>query len=144
MYHEKVGIVTDAEGNKIVFTGSLNETINAFYNNYESIVVFTSWEESRQYAEEMQNDFDTLWNNEDTDLEIIEFPEVVKEKIKLNQKPKINYDIDEEEMVEESPVQKGVPRMPSESNLHGMQGTRLHTGNRRICHGKYGQDSGRD
>ena len=121
MYHEKVGIVTDAEGNKIVFTGSLNETINAFYNNYESIVVFTSWEESRQYAEEMQNDFDTLWNNEDTDLEIIEFPEVVKEKIKLNQKPKINYDIDEEEMVEESPVQKGVPRMPLGFDLRDYQ-----------------------
>lgn len=121
MYHEKVGIVTDAEGNKIVFTGSLNETINAFYNNYESIVVFTSWEESRQYAEEMQNDFDTLWNNEDTDLEIIEFPEVVKEKIKLNQKPKINYDIDEEEMVEESPVQKGVPRMPPRFDLRDYQ-----------------------
>ena len=121
MYHEKVGIVTDAEGNKIVFTGSLNETINAFYNNYESSVVFTSWEESRQYAEEMQNDFDTLWNNEDTDLEIIEFPEVVKEKIKLNQKPKINYDIDEEEMVEESPVQKGVPRMPPGFDLRDYQ-----------------------
>lgn len=121
MYHEKVGIVTDAEGNKIVFTGSLNETINAFYNNYESIVVFTSWEESRQYAEEMQNDFDTLWNNEDTDLEIIEFPEVVKEKIKLNQKPKINYDIDEEEMVEESLVQKGVPRMPPGFDLRDYQ-----------------------
>ena len=121
MYHEKVGIVTDAEENKIVFTGSLNETINAFYNNYESIVVFTSWEESRQYAEEMQNDFDTLWNNEDTDLEIIEFPEVVKEKIKLNQKPKINYDIDEEEMVEESPVQKGVPRMPPGFDLRDYQ-----------------------
>lgn len=121
MYHEKVGIVTDAEGNKIVFTGSLNETINAFYNNYESIVVFTSWEESRQYAEKMQNDFDTLWNNEDTDLEIIEFPEVVKEKIKLNQKPKINYDIDEEEMVEESPVQKGVPRMPPGFDLRDYQ-----------------------
>ena len=121
MYHEKVGIVTDAEGNKIVFTGSLNETINAFYNNYESIVVFTSWEESRQYAEEMQNDFDALWNNEDTDLEIIEFPEVVKEKIKLNQKPKINYDIDEEEMVEESPVQKGVPRMPPGFDLRDYQ-----------------------
>lgn len=70
MYHEKVGIVTDAEGNKIVFTGSLNETINAFYNNYESIVVFTSWEESKQYAEEMQKDFELLWNNESKLVEL--------------------------------------------------------------------------
>ena len=78
MYHEKVGIVEDSEGNKIVFTGSLNETINAFYNNYESIVVFTSWEESKQYAEEMQQDFDLLWNNDDENLEIIETTSIKK------------------------------------------------------------------
>ena len=68
MYHEKVGLVQDEEGNKIVFTGSLNETINAFYNNYESIVVFTSWQESKEYADEMQKDFDLLWSGEDKDL----------------------------------------------------------------------------
>lgn len=72
MYHEKVGIVTDEFGNKIGFTGSLNETINAFHNNYESIVVFNSWEESKEYVDEMQKDFETL-NDEDGDLEIIEF-----------------------------------------------------------------------
>lgn len=121
MYHEKVGIVTDEEGNKIVFTGSLNETINAFYNNYESIVVFTSWEESKQYAEEMQKDFEILWNNEDTDLEIIEFPDVVKEKIKVNQKPQVNYDIDEEEQIEEISVKKGIPCIPPGFDLRDYQ-----------------------
>lgn len=121
MYHEKVGIVTDAAGNKIVFTGSLNETINAFYNNYESIVVFTSWEESKQYAEEMQRDFEILWNNEDTDLEILEFPDVVKEKIKVNQKPQVNYGIDEEEKIEEISVQKGIPRIPPGFDLRDYQ-----------------------
>lgn len=121
MYHEKVGIVTDADGNKMVFTGSLNETINAFYNNYESIVVFTSWEESKQYAEEMQKDFEMLWNNEDTDLEIIEFPDVVKEKIKVNQKPQVNYNIDEEEKIEETFVKKGLPCIPQEFELRDYQ-----------------------
>lgn len=121
MYHEKVGIVTDEAGNKIVFTGSLNETLNAFYNNYESIVVFTSWEESKQYAEEMQRDFEILWNNEDTDLEILEFPDVVKEKIKVNQKPQVNYGIDKEEKIEEIFVQKGIPRIPPGFDLRDYQ-----------------------
>lgn len=121
MYHEKVGIVVDYIGNKIVFTGSLNETINAFYNNYESIVVFTSWEESKQYAEEMKNDFDLLWNNEDKDLEIIEFPEVIKERIKINKKTKVNYDIDEEEKVQEDAIKKGIPHMPKGFELREYQ-----------------------
>ena len=112
MYHEKVGIVTDAVGNQIAFTGSLNETINAFYNNYESIVVFNSWEESKNYAREMQEDFELLWNNEDKDLEVIEFPNVIKEKIKTNQKPRINYEIDEEEKNDEITVAKGIPTLP--------------------------------
>lgn len=121
MYHEKVGIVTDKFGDKIVFTGSLNETINAFYNNYESIVVFTSWEESKLYAEEMQADFDLLWNNEDKDLEVIEFPDVLIEKIKVNLKPKANYDIDEEEQIEEDAIKKGVPRIPKGFELREYQ-----------------------
>ena len=113
MYHEKVGIITDEYGNKIVFTGSLNETINAFHNNYESIVVFTSWEESKEYADEMQKDFDNLWNGEDKDLEIIEFPEVVKEKFRVRRKQTINLDIDEEEEKSHcSTVKKGIPHMP--------------------------------
>lgn len=121
MYHEKVGILTDKFGDKIVFTGSLNETINAFYNNYESIVVFTSWEESKLYAEEMQADFDSLWNNEDKDLEVIEFPDVLIEKIKVNQKPKVNYDIDEEEQIEEEAIKKGIPRIPKGFELREYQ-----------------------
>ena len=121
MYHEKVGIVEDSEGNKIVFTGSLNETINAFYNNYESIVVFTSWEESKQYAEEMQQDFDMLWNNDDENLEIIEFPDVIKERIKVSRKETVNYDIDEEEIIETTSTKKGIPHIPEGFELRGYQ-----------------------
>ena len=113
MYHEKVGIVQDSDGNRIVFTGSLNETINAFYNNYESIVVFSSWEESKEYAQEMQRDFDALWNGDDKDLEIIEFPEVVKDRIKVRKKETVSYDIDEEEKVEEkAETKRGNPQIP--------------------------------
>lgn len=111
IYHEKVGIVTDEFGNRIVFTGSLNETINAFHNNYESIVVFNSWEQSKEYADEMQKDFEILWNNKDDNLEIIEFPDVVKEKFKVRRKEKLNLEIDEEEM-QNAGIKKGIPRIP--------------------------------
>lgn len=113
MYHEKVGIVTDEYGNQVVFTGSLNETINAFHNNYESIVVFNSWEESKEYADGMQKDFETLWNGEDQDLEIIEFPDVVKEKFKVHRKKDLNLAIDAEKGdVTKPSIKKGIPHMP--------------------------------
>ena len=113
IYHEKVGIVTDADGNRIVFTGSLNETINAFHNNYESIVVFNSWEESKEYADEMQSDFEELWNDHDKDLEVIEFPDVVKEKFRFRRKETLNLDIDEKEEEAIKPeIKKGIPHIP--------------------------------
>lgn len=122
MYHEKVGIVTDEYGNKIVFTGSLNETINAFHNNYESIVVFNSWEESKEYADEMQKDFEDLWNGMDTDLEIIEFPDVVKDKFKVRRKEKLDLTIDDiEENRPKKKIKKGIPHMPEGFSLREYQ-----------------------
>ena len=40
MFHEKMGLMTDTENNMIAFTGSMNESKNAFSHNYESIDVF--------------------------------------------------------------------------------------------------------
>lgn len=91
MYHEKVGIVTDQEGNRIAFTGSMNETINAFYSNSESIVVFRSWDSSAHYVEIMQNDFEQMWSKkEDGGLEIIDFPDVLKERFQTYRNPSLD------------------------------------------------------
>ena len=43
MYHEKMGIMSDREGNAVAFSGSMNESENAFSSNYESFDVFCSW-----------------------------------------------------------------------------------------------------
>ena len=45
MYHEKMGLMTDADGNVIAFSGSMNESGNAFSMNYEAFDVFCSWTE---------------------------------------------------------------------------------------------------
>ena len=39
MYHEKMGIITDAEGNQVAFAGSMNESATAMTLNYETIDV---------------------------------------------------------------------------------------------------------
>ena len=53
-YHEKFGIIEDIMNNKILFTGSMNETNNGQYINFESFVVFKSWdEEGNKYLMEI-------------------------------------------------------------------------------------------
>lgn len=143
MYHEKVGIAEDENGNKIVFTGSLNETINAFYNNYESIVVFTSWEESREYADEMQRDFDLLWSGQEEDIEVIDFPEVVREKIKVYMKPEVSYDIDIVEKIEEGEeIERGNPRIPEGFVLRDYQLEAIETWKKNGYHGIFDMATG--
>ncbi|MGL6098319.1 MAG: phospholipase D-like domain-containing protein, partial [Fusobacteriaceae bacterium] len=42
IYHEKFGIFKDLEGNKIAFSGSVNETIGGMSRNFESIDIYSS------------------------------------------------------------------------------------------------------
>ncbi|MCU0247508.1 MAG: phospholipase D-like domain-containing protein, partial [Bryobacter sp.] len=43
LFHEKVGVFTDAAGNHVAFSGSANETAGGLVENFESLKVFCSW-----------------------------------------------------------------------------------------------------
>lgn len=68
--HQKVGIFTDSEGNKVSFTGSLNMTASALVSNLETIECTCSWrgEDSMGRVEDCVRRYETMWNggNEDT------------------------------------------------------------------------------
>lgn len=81
IYHEKIGIMADSLGNKIAFTGSMNESRNAFRNNYESIDVFCSWKTEKERVMIKDNNFDKLWNNKVNSLVVCEFPQVAIDKL---------------------------------------------------------------
>lgn len=79
IYHDKLGILTDKEGNNIVFYGSANSSINAYQNNYEKIRVVRSWEpgEGESVFDEVI-EFDRLWQNKNKYLEVFDFMKSVK------------------------------------------------------------------
>lgn len=86
IYHEKVGIFTDNENNKIYFCGSNNATIQANINNYESFHVTFSWYDQMGEILDAESNFERLWNNEVPQLEVLDFPDAVKNKIFDNYK----------------------------------------------------------
>lgn len=65
MYHEKIGVLSDINGDKLVFQGSANETIYALEDGYnaESIMVFPSWREEtfELYGLPCISGFEALW-----------------------------------------------------------------------------------
>ena len=95
MFHEKIGLFIDENENKVAFSGSLNESDNAFSNNFESIQVFKSWEESKRVSI-IEDDFDRLWNNQTNSLEVYNFPEAVKNRL-FHRKNIYNKNIDKYE-----------------------------------------------
>lgn len=83
MYHEKMGIMEDIEGNQIAFSGSMNESGNSLVNNYEAIDVFCSWKNDfdRKRASAKSDAFRRIWNNEEQQMEVLSFPDIKEEMI---------------------------------------------------------------
>jgi len=125
MYHEKIGVIYDINGNKIAFTGSMNETINAFHNNYESIVVFNSLNESDyQRVIDLEESFDSLWAGREENITVLEFPKIVKDRLVPYEKSfKDNSieNIEEEDLYELNPIKSGIPIIPHGVSLHKYQ-----------------------
>ena len=96
MYHEKMGLITDQYNNTVAFSGSMNESLNAFRQNYESIDVFTSWSESSSRVKNKINIFNSMWNNSEKGVLVLDFPNVSKailDKYKNNDKLDLDLDL---------------------------------------------------
>ena len=81
MYHEKMGLMTDANGNVIAFSGSMNESENAFSMNYEAFDVFCSWTEDQDRVLKKQLAFRAIWEDYEPGIKTMEFPEAVRRKL---------------------------------------------------------------
>lgn len=83
IYHEKFGIFTDKEGNKVAFSGSVNETVGGISRNFESIDVYTSFWGQREVdrIKNKDTDFINLWNNETNKINVIELSDAIKNNI---------------------------------------------------------------
>lgn len=76
IYHEKIGIFEDSDGNFVSFTGSNNETKGGLENNFESCNVFCSWDSGvSNRAKTKLDNFKDLWENSCKGLEVIDFTE---------------------------------------------------------------------
>jgi len=127
MYHEKMGLIADSEGNTVAFSGSMNESLTALSLNYESIDVFCSWKsiEQRERVEEKRSAFSSIWNNNEPSIIVLEFPELSEQIIRkyrskiVNYYENINEDIDELNVTIEQ--KKIGPIIPPNIILHNYQ-----------------------
>ncbi len=78
LFHEKTGVIEDRGGDRIAWTGSLNETAAGWQRNWESINVATSWgPEPKRVACEEDN-FARLWANRARRAIVLDVPEAAR------------------------------------------------------------------
>ena len=135
MYHEKMGIIEDRDGNVVAFSGSMNESATAMSVNYEAIDVFRSWGDENE-AERVtlkQNAFSSIWNDSEPNIKVVEFPSVAQTIIEKYKRAPANYSVDAEQFTrinrgndlplpERKDMQSAVgARIPDEIHLHDYQ-----------------------
>lgn len=83
LFHQKVGIVTDKDGNQISFSGSINESAQGWLTNIEEFKVFCSWRSGQQaYINSDFGKFLSYWRNERPQVATVySLPEAVKKRI---------------------------------------------------------------
>ena len=82
LFHPKLGIGVDREGNKISFEGSVNETLSAWQYNYERFKVHRSWSRGEaKYVEEDVSTFNALWNGFHPSVDVVDLDEAARKNL---------------------------------------------------------------
>ena len=83
IYHEMVGILTDAAKNRLCFCGSINETEAGWVINRESFDVYCSWQEQREQLrlQKHAEAFETFWSGKPHSVAVYDFPQAVRDKL---------------------------------------------------------------
>lgn len=113
LFHDKVGIFTDSEGNKVGFRGSMNETYKGLSSdgNMESIDVFPNWLDSRdaERADDASAFFEKLWAESVPGIVVYRFPNASKEILRTKAEGVKWHELLDEIHVEENKAKKWKP-----------------------------------
>ena len=80
-YHPKSGIFTDANGDRLAFSGSVNESETAWTKNYETFSVYFSWDATQPYLAQVATNFERPWNGQEKDWIALDIPRAVRDSL---------------------------------------------------------------
>lgn len=82
IFHQKIGILKDVDGNMLSFSGSNNETLSGWKNNIEEFKVFRNWDlNENEYFKADLNRFKKFWEGLGRKIEVIDLPDVIEEHL---------------------------------------------------------------
>jgi SNF2 family DNA or RNA helicase len=82
IFHPKLGLFQDEDGDQLSFEGSVNETAGGWARNYERFKVHRFWKEGESdYVNADRNTFEQLWRDDHPDVDVYELPEAIEEEL---------------------------------------------------------------
>lgn len=81
VYHDKVAVFSDGNGDGIALHGSLNDSVQGSLNG-EAFSVFKSWEPAQcPYFEKHSSRLEMLWADQNPQFRVFDIPEVAREQL---------------------------------------------------------------
>ena len=71
-FSERIGIFKDDKDGQVAFTGTSKESFSSQTRDFESVDVFTSWNDKTRVERKMK-DFENLWNNKTKYVDVWDF-----------------------------------------------------------------------
>ena len=80
VFEERMGIFRDTNDDAVAFSGTSNVTFDAENRNFESVDVFTSWDDKARIETKIKN-FENLWANKTNYVEIYDLAYAEKKNL---------------------------------------------------------------
>ena len=79
-FSERIGIFIDDEDEQVAFTGTSKESFSTQTRDFESVDVFTSWNDKSR-VERKRKDFEDLWENKTKYVDVCDFTYAAKNNL---------------------------------------------------------------
>ena len=73
VFEERLGVFRDTNDDVVAFSGTSNATFDAENRNFESVDVFTSWDDKSRVEQKIKN-FEDLWTNKTNYVQVYDLP----------------------------------------------------------------------
>jgi SNF2 family DNA or RNA helicase len=81
IFHEKSGVIEDKAGNRLAFSGGVNETAHGWQKNWDSFHVFTEWGGTAAHVDDEETSFKKLWDNDAKAALVVDVPTAVRDEL---------------------------------------------------------------
>lgn len=140
IYHEKTGVFLDEHNNAVAFSGSSNETVGGLLNNFESIDVHWSWDDTQERVQHKVDNFKRLWDNNTDKLEVISFLNALAEELLVHQTV---YETEQAETTDKPKIiEETAPYLPKDIVLREYQSEAIDAWFENRCRGLWEMATG--